>query len=334
MNNPLFSIVIPVYNVEKYLHECVNSVLNQNFRDYEIILVDDGSPDNCPVICDKYAEKFSHVKVIHKINGGLSDARNIGIQNATGEWIFFLDSDDKLFNDNVLNNLSETIKKSSEPIIFCPYTVFFTNNTIICKSTFSKDIYICTPVSLYKQCAKTKTELCACVFILKRNFLLKNNLFFTLNMLHEDMEWIPRVLLLVNTIHIHHKPCYLYRRDNISSITSHYSEKRFSDAIAIIKTYHDKLNDASLIKRDKIFLSYWITLIFFLLIGDLSELIVSDKILYNKCKKELFIYKTLLLYRCTFRNILLYLSLNVFHMDITIYIFTVIKKMGIYIKNV
>ena len=91
---PFLSIIIPVYNVEKYLHQCVDSVLAQNLDSFEIILVDDGSPDNAGKICDEYAEKDARVKVIHKENGGLSKARNTGIDAAEGEYIIFLDSDD------------------------------------------------------------------------------------------------------------------------------------------------------------------------------------------------------------------------------------------------
>lgn len=95
---PLISVVVPVYKVEPYLHRCVDSILAQSFSDFELILVDDGSPDNCPAICDEYAGKDNRVRVIHKKNGGLSDARNAGIDwafaNSDSEWITFIDSDD------------------------------------------------------------------------------------------------------------------------------------------------------------------------------------------------------------------------------------------------
>jgi glycosyltransferase involved in cell wall biosynthesis len=109
----LFSIIIPVYKVEKYLDECVQSVLSQSFTDYECILVDDGSPDNCPQICDEYAKKYEQIKIIHKENGGLSDARNVGILQASGEYIVFLDSDDYLADNNTLQNLSVIIKQTA-----------------------------------------------------------------------------------------------------------------------------------------------------------------------------------------------------------------------------
>ena len=95
-NQPLLSVIIPVYNVEKYLRQCVDSVINQTYKNLEIILVDDGSPDNCGKICDEYAEKDKRVKVIHQLNKGLSGARNTGTEQASGEYIAFVDSDDWL----------------------------------------------------------------------------------------------------------------------------------------------------------------------------------------------------------------------------------------------
>ena len=89
-----FTVIIPVYKVEEYLERCVDSVLSQTYGDFEVILVDDGSPDNCPAMCDAWAEKNSRIRVIHKENGGLSDARNVGMAAATGKYIAFVDSDD------------------------------------------------------------------------------------------------------------------------------------------------------------------------------------------------------------------------------------------------
>ncbi len=101
---PKISVIVPVYNVEKYLNRCVDSILNQTFEDFELILVNDGSPDNCGNICDEYAQKDNRVKVIHKKNGGVSSARNAGIDTAQGEYIMFVDSDDWI-NENMLNDM-------------------------------------------------------------------------------------------------------------------------------------------------------------------------------------------------------------------------------------
>ena len=112
----LFSIIVPVYNTEKYIDKCVCSVFGQSFDDYELILVDDGSPDNCPKICDDYAMRDKRVKVIHKKNGGLVSARQAGIKEAVGQYIVHLDSDDWLEN-NYLEKFAGIIKKYSPDVI-------------------------------------------------------------------------------------------------------------------------------------------------------------------------------------------------------------------------
>ncbi|MBR4325269.1 MAG: glycosyltransferase family 2 protein [Bacteroidales bacterium] len=120
MLNPLISIIVPIYKVEKYLDECVLSLINQTYKNLEIILVDDGSPDNCGRMCDEYAAKDSRIKVIHKENGGLSDARNVAIDVAQGEWITFVDSDDYVINDYVGYLYDLVIKYSCEISIAMP----------------------------------------------------------------------------------------------------------------------------------------------------------------------------------------------------------------------
>ena len=109
-----FSIIVPVYNVEKYLNQCVDSIMNQTYKDIEIILVDDGSPDNCPKMCDEYKEKDSRIKVIHKPNGGLSDARNEGLKVVSGDYIAFIDSDDWIELD-AFENFFGAIEKFNHP---------------------------------------------------------------------------------------------------------------------------------------------------------------------------------------------------------------------------
>ena len=90
----LISVIVPVYKVEKYLDKCVKSIVNQTYKNLEIILIDDGSPDMCPIICDRWAASDSRIKVIHKVNSGIADVRNVGIQEASGQYIGFVDSDD------------------------------------------------------------------------------------------------------------------------------------------------------------------------------------------------------------------------------------------------
>lgn len=101
LKDHIITVIIPVYKVENYIHRCVDSVINQTYSSLEIILVDDGSPDRCPAICDQYAEQDKRIKVIHKTNGGLASARNAGMKNATGKYLFFVDSDDWLDPDGL-----------------------------------------------------------------------------------------------------------------------------------------------------------------------------------------------------------------------------------------
>ena len=119
----LISVIVPIYKVEKYLSKCVDSVVNQTYKNLEIILVDDGSPDNCPKICDEYAKQDSRIKVIHKENGGLSDARNAGMKIATGEYVAFIDSDDYI-SDDFIETLYTTMKAENSDIVECDIVKF------------------------------------------------------------------------------------------------------------------------------------------------------------------------------------------------------------------
>ena len=124
---PKVSVIIPVYNVEKQLSRCVDSVINQSLRELEIILVDDGSPDKSPQICDEYKEKDNRIKVIHNTNGGVSDARNAGLNLASGEYISFLDPDDWI-EKVMLETMYNKIKIDSSDIAVCSYAIDYPNN--------------------------------------------------------------------------------------------------------------------------------------------------------------------------------------------------------------
>lgn len=119
----LISVIVPVYKVERYIHRCVDSILNQTFWDYELFLVDDGSPDNCGKICDEYATKDSRIYVIHKENGGLSDARNVAIDKAKGDYLTFVDSDDYIA-ENHFETLYNSLINTDADISMCNITSF------------------------------------------------------------------------------------------------------------------------------------------------------------------------------------------------------------------
>lgn len=125
----LISVIVPIYKVENYLEKCVETIVNQTYLNLEIILVDDGSPDSCGTICNKLAEKDSRIRVIHKKNGGLSDARNAGIRIATGEYFLFVDSDD-FISYSMIETLYKSIKKNNADMAVCGYEKVFSNGII------------------------------------------------------------------------------------------------------------------------------------------------------------------------------------------------------------
>lgn len=155
-NNPKISVIIPVYKVEPYLRQCLDSVVNQTYRNLEILLVDDGSPDNCGAICDEYAQNDERIIVIHKENGGLSAARNDGIERATGEWITFVDSDDWCEKDYYEQLLASI--RSQNVDVFCAggnYSEHDAETEIVL--TIKKDILYCQKKEMDGLMAKVLT---------------------------------------------------------------------------------------------------------------------------------------------------------------------------------
>lgn len=134
---PKLSIIVPVYKVEKYINDCVGSILNQTFTDFELILVDDGSPDNCGKICDEYAKRDSRVVVLHKSNGGLSSARNAGMDVARGEYIAFVDSDDFVASDMFEKMIGQAISTNAD-MVKCGYTAVDDHHNKKAVECFSK----------------------------------------------------------------------------------------------------------------------------------------------------------------------------------------------------
>lgn len=188
---PKISVIIPVYNVEKYLKRCVESIRNQTLKDIEIILVDDGSPDNCPQICDKFAEKDSRIKVIHKKNGGLSSARNAGLYVATGEYIGYIDSDDYAELD-MFEKLYMCARKNEVDFVMADYWRVQSNGIrkkksldiregLYKKENIIREIY---PMLIMREEVDYGPLLSVWHCLYKADFIRKNKLFFD-----EEIKW-------------------------------------------------------------------------------------------------------------------------------------------------
>ncbi|MDT2767632.1 glycosyltransferase [Globicatella sulfidifaciens] len=199
MSDIKFSIIVPIYKVEKYINKCVDSLINQTYKNIEIILVDDESPDNCPQICDTYAKDNKNVRVFHKPNGGLSDARNFGLSKAIGEYIIFVDSDDFIEIDSC-EKFNKLIGDARDVDIIASNSIRFGDTTP------SNEMYtiigdIITGKMFLKTQYKNRTMfVTAWRNVYKREFLIKNDLFFKIGILHEDEQWTPRVFLKAESV--------------------------------------------------------------------------------------------------------------------------------------
>ena len=284
-----FSIVIPVYKVERYLRECVDSVLAQTLKDIEVILVDDGSPDNCPSICDDYARKDNRVKVIHKINGGLSDARNTGLKAASGNYVVFLDSDDYYHSESFLENVAEATEENKNDAVFFQRTTFYDNTDKPIKKIPLYNLswnYLDVDDLLLQLSKNDMLDASACMKATKRSVLMDNNLYFRKGMYSEDVEWFNRYILFVKSVKIINQQDYYYRKRE-NSITSSTTEINVRDLFYSVETHSNIIRDSRISEsRKKAILSY-LSYEYYIVLGLINNLVkgVSRNELLNDCKQ-------------------------------------------------
>ncbi len=218
----LLSVIIPIYNVEPYLDRCMESIVNQTYKNLEIIMVDDGSPDNCPELCDQWQRKDVRIKVIHKKNGGLSDARNAGLDIASGEYIAFVDSDDFVDLD-MYRSMIEALERTGADISTCG-RYSYRNGDVSERHTSSKEV-ILTPIQAINELLRGGLiEEAAWDKVYKRN--LFNKIVFPVGEINEDLPIMPHLFERANTIVCTGKPFYYYC-ENLGSITHEaYNEKK------------------------------------------------------------------------------------------------------------
>lgn len=251
MKNKLISIVVPIYNVEKELHRCVESILKQTYENIEIILVDDGSPDNCPNICDNYAKLDKRVKVIHKKNGGLSDARNVGLKAATGDYILYVDSDDYIELDSCEKLMVGMIEDVDFVVGACreirgTKIKFQKHSNIPEYRVFSSEEFVIKSIECNEWYAPAWLNL------YNRNFLLRNELFYKKGYLFEDLEILLRLYLSAKKVTYVDYPFYNYIIRENSIMTSSNSPDKVN---SILKIYEDWMDTISKV-QDKNYQRY------------------------------------------------------------------------------
>lgn len=192
----LLSVIVPVYNVEKYLPKCIETILNQTFKDFELILVNDGSTDNCPIICEEYAKKDERIKVIHKENGGLSDARNTGINMAKGKFISFIDGDDFIIENTYDILVGEAERNNLDIIIGNAINYYSEEEQKLKMKKRSFPNEVMSGIEFLKRSYKERAMVhCVVAGIYRTKLIKENKLFFKKGIYHEDNLWTPQVFL-------------------------------------------------------------------------------------------------------------------------------------------
>lgn len=288
----LLSIIIPVYNVEQYLKECVESILEQSFRDYEIILVDDGSTDSSGQICDAFQKGNDNIKTIHKSNGGLSDARNVGINNAKGEYILFIDSDDYIA-PNSLNKIVGCLKKQKKQIdiMFLEAIKVYPDGTqeSLGDRYDEKMINGQTKLTCLNHLARLpKFPASASTKLIRREFIVSNQLYFKKGLISEDVHWSIGAFLLAENFAYCNIEYYYYRQNRIGSITNSVKVSSIEDLLWIIENWSSMELDSRFRKCVYSFLAYEYSI---LLLRYSKLRGQKNKVLFKRIKKLRWILK-------------------------------------------
>ena len=257
MTQDLITIIVPIYNVEPYLHKCIDSILAQKYNHLEIILVNDGSTDNCGAICDEYAVIDSRIKVIHQSNRGLSQARNVGLAKANGEYIGFVDSDDWI-SPHMYERLYYEIVKNETDIAACGMYIATDKDVYLKRQSYSGIAKILTrKEALTSLVAFTKISTSAWNKLYKKSVLLTNP--FPKGKYYEDLYSMPDILSRCNNVvYIDTPYYYYYLREN--SIVHTFSAQHLMDHF-----------EASIYRNKKIETSY----------PELKHLVQKSQIIYN-----------------------------------------------------
>ena len=248
MNQVLFSIIVPVYKVEKYLDKCISSIANQEYKNYEIILVDDGSPDKCPEICDDWAKKGEHIKVIHKKNGGSSSARNAGVRHARGKYIIFVDSDDYWNNTSALSMIAGTLERIKEVDVIVFNNIDYSclsQESIICNREYNTEFMENADKNDVLKYLFNNNLFPGAVWVTvtRREFLIKNNIEFIEGIKAEDIDWLLNVYLHANRFSALNQAFYVYLKYRNDSITGTADAKSIDDILYTLDIWIERLKD-------------------------------------------------------------------------------------------
>lgn len=242
---PFLSIIIPVYNAEKYLQACFDSIKRQKFADYEVIIIDDGATDNSPEICDKYAENDNRVKVYHLQNGGASRARNIGFNKANGKYVYCIDNDDCIYDEYYFTRIYDYLSKNEVDILQTGATYISdeknAKETVVDYNDAPKFSINEIEIIVDWLVKNNKYETSCWTKIIKTDFLRENKLYFDESLVVEDFDWNMRFLQCIKSYGILKSASYIhiFRQGSITSAKGAKRQKNCIDQIVTIKKYAD-----------------------------------------------------------------------------------------------
>lgn len=270
-----YSIIIPVYNVEEYLDRCLKSILNQTYSNYEVIIVNDGSPDNSDNIIKSYEKEDKRFKGYKKVNGGLSDARNYGLKYATGDYLIFIDADDYIEN-NYLEKVNDVLERNKDIDVlkFKIKLVDEGGNLIRMENGLNKE-----GVTSFEELVKLEFLEPAWSYVYKLSFWKENNFTYLKGMIHEDFGLTPEILMKANKIYYLNSYLYNYVQRNGSIMSSNNKEKLHKKAYDMLYQY-DRLIKINYNKDTKVYKS-------FLANALISKTNTLDKEEQKKYKEEL-----------------------------------------------
>jgi len=231
-----FSVIVPVYNIEEYISQCITSILEQSFRDFELIIIDDGSTDRSGDICDGFAAYDDRIKVLHKENGGPSEARNEGINIARGEYIIFVDGDDFIEPES-FNKISEGIFLANEPEVLVTRIkrVFGDESQVFMDEGIPVETLMNGKKEDYLRWIFISSDNSwpTVRYVVQRSFVSNNNLLFPRGHLHEDVDWVSRLFLKAESFGCLDYYWYNHRKGRKGSTTATRNPKRTLDMINI-----------------------------------------------------------------------------------------------------
>lgn len=313
----ILSIIIPVYDIEEYIIDCLKSVEKQIVDECEVIIVNDGSTDDSEKKIKNFICNKSSYKYLKQENRGLSEARNTGIRAARGDYLLFLDGDDLLYDNSLSYLLNKCLSDCVSEVVICRYDELddITKKRIegpkLSKNTHEN------PLEFYEKFVnKQKNWISAWSCVVKRSFLLNNNLFFMRGLLHEDELWVIQVLIHANNLYLYDYPTHIYRVNRKGSITASVSYKHIIDKLFICRELYsirNKENSSVLNKR---------------IASDMFSVVLSTRYIHNmsEFKKIKKIFKSCSVCLRTKEGIILYFIYKILGLDVCRNIIMLLRK--------